>query len=352
VINDVKDNKIKKFVVVEGKEALDVWRDAWKSLGEENLECEKFDKKFVEEVRDEVNRLVRSNRDSDRRCLESDKLNRKIRAIEVDRAVKKLKKGKACGEDEVVNELFMYGGDVALYALWKMVNVMWRNEFIPDDWGRAVVTPLFKEGDDRDPFNYRGISLMSIIGKIYESILSMRMMEWCEWEGAIVEEQGGFRDGRGCVDQLFTFSEIIRGRGGKKLYCCFIDVRKAYDRVFRDGLWKRLWDVGVRGKMWRVIRGLYRKVKSSIKVNDECTEWFDIDVGVRQGSVLSPVLFSLFINGMAEEVKKLGLGVSYGDEVVSLLLYADDIVLCAESKDDLQRMMNVVNEYSVKWRLK
>ena len=91
---------------------------------------------------------------------------------------------------------------------------------------------------------------MSIVGKLFSRMMNERLMEYAERE-ELVEEQGGFRSGRGCLDVLFTWSETVRGRmtEGKKTLCAFIDVRKAYDRVWGDGLWKRLWDAGVRGKM-------------------------------------------------------------------------------------------------------
>ena len=93
---------------------------------------------------------------------------------------------------------------------------------------------------------------------------------------------------------------------GRRTYACFIDVRKAYDRVWRDGLLKALWQKGVRGRAWRVVRSYYQNVKSCVRMESGDTDWFDIGVGVRQGCVLSPLLFNLFIDNMALEVKALG----------------------------------------------
>ena len=117
-------------------------------------------------------------------------------------------------------------------------------------------------------------------------------------------------------------------------------------------MWKRLWEEGVRGKMWRVVKGMYQTVESAVLVGEESTEWFELQAGVRQGCVMSPVLFSLFINGLARELKKRGQGVDIGGRRVQMLLYADDIALLAETPDDLQRMFDVVSEYSRKWRFK
>ena len=84
--------------------------------------------------------------------------------------------------------------------------------------------------------------MLCIIGKIYTGVLQNRLSVWCEEKNIIVEEQGGFRPGRGCVDQLFVMVNILKNRVGSKTYCCFIDLRKAFPRVWRKGLWKRLWE--------------------------------------------------------------------------------------------------------------
>ena len=99
----------------------------------------------------------------------------------------------------------------------------------------------FKGGVETECGDYRGIALLSIVGKLLGRILNARIMPFVEKE-ELVEEQGGFRTERGCMDVLFAYSEVVHGRKreGKATYCCFIDVRKAYDRVWRTGLWKRV----------------------------------------------------------------------------------------------------------------
>ena len=128
-------------------------------------------------------------------------------------------------------------------------------------------------------------------------------------------------------------------------------MRKAYDRVWRDGSWKALWQKGVRGRMWRVLKEYYKKVQSAVRLDGGNTEWFDVNVGVRQGCVISPLLFDVFVDGLAREVKALNLGVAAGGSRLSLLLYADDIVVLADSVKDLQRMMKAVEGFCRRWRL-
>ena len=117
-------------------------------------------------------------------------------------------------------------------------------------------------------------------------------------------------------------------------------------------MWRRLWEEGVKGKIWRVIKGMYSVVQSAVLVGDEQTEWFDLSTGVRQGCVMSPILFSLFINGLAKKINAETKGIKVGERRVRLLLYADDIVLLAESAKDLQKMLDIVTQYSRQWRFR
>merc|ERR1712083_503308 len=119
---------------------------------------------------------------------------------------------------------------------------------------------------------------------------------------------------------------------------------KAYDRVWRTGLWKRLWDEGIRGKMWRVIKKMYEGTRNCVIVGEEKTEFFEVEVGVRQGCVLSPILFSIYINGMAKAVKEGGKGIQVGRKNMTILLYADDVVLIADSRYELQKSMTIATE--------
>ena len=128
-----------------------------------------------------------------------------------------------------------------------------RTEKVPHEWMQGLVFPLYKDGDDRDLLNYRGITLLSIVAKVYCSVLTDRLMLFAEREGGgIVEEQGGFRPRRGTDDQLFVLTETLRLRTGKVTYAGFIDVKKAYDTVWRAVVWKRLCEEGAKGKLWRV----------------------------------------------------------------------------------------------------
>jgi len=132
---------------------------------------------------------------------------------------------------------------------------------------------------------------LSVLGKTYTSILNERLSNWVEQQAVLVEEQAGFRKGRSTIDQLLILIELIRNRRPKKTYCAFLDIQKAYDRVWRQGLWFILHKYGIRGKLWRVLKNLYAKVESCVRLGKYCTDFFEILVGLRQGCLLSPMLF-------------------------------------------------------------
>ena len=140
-------------------------------------------------------------------------------------------------------------------------------------------------------------------------------------------------------------------------YLAFIDYKKAFDSVNRNMLFFKLASIGVNGNMYNAIVSLYSNPKSRVILNDIATEYFSCPVGVKQGDCLSPTLFAIYINDLATEIKAAGLGIKVemgGPEalaVVNVLLYADDIVCLAESEEDLQSILCIVENWCRKWRL-
>ena len=138
----------------------------------------------------------------------------------------------------------------------------------------------------------------------------------------------------------------------KKPFIGSIDVIKAYDTVWIDGLFVKLRKVGVRGKMWRVLLDWYRGGRSVVGVEGIDTNDFELKQGVKQGSVVAPLLYALFVDGVVDELKKEGLGVTEGGVWVGALLYADDMVLIADNEWELKKMFKIVEKYSRMWRFR
>ena len=167
---------------------------------------------------------------------------------EVERALKETKTGKAPGVDGVHAEMLKEGGVTVVEWLVRLFNVCFYLGMCPVDWVLAVIVPLYKgKGDVHECSNSRGISLLSVVGKVYGRILINRIRD--RTEGVISEVQSGFRRGRGCTDQTFVVRQICEKyvRKGKDVYFAFLDLEKAYDRVDRDAMWNVLRLYGVDG---------------------------------------------------------------------------------------------------------
>ena len=330
------------FSVAERTEA---WADYQHRLGQPSQDPD-FDQDFAQEVEEKDSEIVELSTSE-----EAGPLDDNFSDEELVEALKRLKYYKAAGPDKVRNEALKPGGEQLRKNILKLFDWIHSREEMPADWASSLVFNLYKDGDATDPSNYRGISLISCLGKLYLSIWNARLSG--HFENRLAEEQGGFRTRRSTTDQVFTLHETLlrRKRAGETTYCFFIDFKKAFDTVWHKGLWRRLWDEGVRGKCWRLLRSLYAQLEASVLVDGERSRSCPIGQGVRQGCPLSPVLFSCYINDLVRQLKEVDGGVRLGNEFLSALLYADDIVLTARSPEKLQGMINVVAEFCSKWRL-
>ena len=208
--------------------------------------------------------------------------------------------------------------------------------------------------DNRIPLNYRGISLICTTAKLYSSVLNTRIESFCTSENKIADEQNRFRKKRSCEDHIFVLDSIVRNRLRENLptFATFVDFSKAFDCVNRDVLLHKLLNTGIDGKMYFTIKSLYSVTESCVKLGKNLlTDWFETCFGVRQGDCLSPTLFSIYLNDFTEEIKNLNKGVYLNADCISILLYADDIVLIAPSEEDMQSMLDVLTKWSEKWRI-
>jgi hypothetical protein len=240
-------------------------------------------------------------------------------------------------------------GDTGLVeALVLVFNYVFDNEVWPERWGSGVIVPLHKHDSRLLPSNYRPITLMSVVGKLFGIVVNSRLQQFSERMGTISDEQGGFRTHRGTVDQVFLLREILASRKerGGQTYTTFIDARKAYDTVWREYAYTRIHDSGVQGKLWRQLQAMHQGLKRKVRHPLGMTEEFDVDRGVAQGAVESPWVYSNFIDGLAQALKDAGLGVLVAGRRVPLLMYADDIVLLAASLPELDRMNAVATKFA------
>ena len=139
---------------------------------------------------------------------------------------------------------------------------------------------------------------------------------------------------------------------GKKCYIAFLDIEKAYDRVNRELMWKISKRVGFKDDLRNIIKSLYIDTKARYRLEEIQTDWVESKRGVRQGCILSPMLFAIFMEELTQRIKKLEIGVKIGEEVLAILLFADDIIMVAETAEDLQRMLDEVTRYGREMEVK
>ena len=185
-------------------------------------------------------------------------------------------------------------------------------------------------------------------------MLNSRLQKYLDENNILVNEQNGFRASRSCIDHIYALCTILRNRKlmGQDTFLAFIDFQKAFDSVDRNFLLFKLSKIGVTGQFYKAISSMYLNPKSRIILNEFETDYFDCPIGVRQGDCLSPTLFAIFINDLAEEIKASNVGLDLDSETfVNILLYADDIVLLAKDEHDLQALLLLVEQWCRNWRL-
>ena len=273
---------------------------------------------------------------------------------EIVNAIKQLNSGKSGGPDRLLNEFFVYGINILPKYLSKLFNAIYDSGHFPTCWTDGHIVPIHKKGSFNTVENYRGITLLSTLGKLFTRILNNRLTDWAENYQVYIESQAGFRSNMGTVDNIFTLHGLLTHviNQEKKLYCAFIDFTKAFDYINRDILWHKLIKLGVRGKALNIIKSMYENVKSRVKYQNRLSENFECYLGVRQGESLSPFLFSMYLNDIEDEFYMSGIeGIDIHHIKLFLLLYADDITLFSETAEGLQIALNLLSTYCQRWKL-
>ena len=203
--------------------------------------------------------------------------------------------------------------------------------------------------------NFRGIALTSTVSKVMCTVLNNRLSCVAEDEGLIAEEQAGFRKHRGCRDQvlaLVLLSQMEVAKRAEGMMVAFIDFSKAYDRVDRGRLWRCLEGLGIGGGFLQFLRALYDGTSCRVKVDNKQSDKFPVTSGLRQGCVMSPLLFSLYINTLIDTLKKHDCGIQCGNDIIPGLLFADDTAMLAPDEEGLTRSLNCMVQWCAEWGVK
>ena len=252
-----------------------------------------------------------------------------ITVAEVKRALKKMKRNKAPGPTGMTSDILKELEDIGTMKLVSVLKKVQDREEIPREWMDSYTIPIYKgKGDALSCGKYRGVRLLEHGMKLFEKILEERLRKLVE----IDECQFGFQKGKSTIDAIFIFRQIQEKYAEKKknLFHVFVDLEKAFDRIPREMIRWALRKQKVPERLINMVMALYVNAKSRVKTGMGTSEDFEIKVGVHQGSGLSPLLFVLVLEEATKE----------GRRGVWELLYADDLVITAESRAEAINRFN------------
>ena len=330
-------------MIKDSDKILEVWKDYFENLhninNEENAEN-------TEDYDSLNNGSTNENEDE----------FEEITMTELRQAIKKIKVGKAPGSDEIYPEMIVNQSAEADRLLLKLCRLAYKEKITPTDWNVSTIIPIHKNGPTTQCENYRGISLLSVPGKVYARILETRLRH--KVEDKLLEYQSGFRPGRSVQDHIYTLRQISETtyRYDKTVHLAFIDLQKAFDSVKRKELWSALKEHSVEDTLIEAIKSFYNKPESMVRISGKNSTKFKIDVGVRQGCILSPLLFIILMNTISKQSKgmrPLSVGMWKMKPVkLKILAFADDLILFGQTQQDLQYNLSILNRELMKKGLK
>ena len=340
LVNTIKEKK-KSLNTIDPQ----IFHEYFKKL-HQGIDNRYLDDKFKTDIQNKVKQLT------GKRWVEV--LDKEITIVEIKKVIKSMKNKKSCGFDNVSNEMIKCSIETMSVILLKLFNHILYSEKFPTPWAEGYIHPLFKKGEVLNPSNYRGITISSCLGKLFTKILSQRLCVFLEVNKVISINQIGFTPNKRTSDHILVLKTLVdlTKQSRSPLYICFIDLKSAFDTVWREGLLFKLINLNFSRKFINILSSMYGKAKACIKTSDGYTELFNIPIGTRQGCNLSPTLFNCFINDLPKSLDSInGDQLKLFDKKLSCILYADDIVLLSKTTHGLQKLISGTEDFCNKWQL-
>ena len=294
--------------------------------------------------------------------------------LEIAFALKSMKKKRAPGIDGVPTELLQAGGPQLMLAIAELLNAAYARCDVPDDWRETLACPIYKgqkSGPSSDWAAYRIISLLPRPALLLERVLQLRLSRFLEARasaqlhsgggaaGAVISEmQGGCRCTRRTTDCSAVLAEVIksRGRAKRRTFAAFLDCKKAFASMHVPSMLVSAAAMGIGGRMLAYLAHSYENLKTRVRVGASTSETFDVSNGLREGCILSPLVWAVFLNPLIEALNAQGLGIQIGDREgnpiqIGALAYVDDLALLAPSASALQKALDVATAMAAKLQL-
>ena len=275
-------------------------------------------------------------------------LNKIITENEILTAIKSLKNGKSSADDMICNEILKSLSNPNLKLLAKLYNSCLNSGIYP--WNNSIISPLHKKGCQSDPDNYRAVAVSSTIGKLFSTVLLDRILKFKSETCPDPINQLGFSKGAQTYDHILTLNTIVSKYKKLKspVFAVFVDFRKAFDSVCREALFLKLSKLGFTGKIFKTLQHMYKNSTGQIKMSGHVSNKFDIRKGTEQGHPLSPDLFKIYIRDLSELLNQENCPKLMG-QLVSHLLWADDLILLALDPITLQKQLDTLRDFCKTW---
>ncbi|CAG2202636.1 unnamed protein product [Mytilus edulis] len=318
-------------------------------FGGSHLKDESFDKEFYDSINKEYKELNNMYQAANETDQHREGFDREIDKDEVEAAIYRLRTGTAPGPDQQFAEFYKHAGDKFTEALVTMMNIIWQKGELPTEWKMADVKFLRKPGKTSyySSSSYRPISLTCIICKLMERVILERIVAYIEGHRLIDLTQEGFRKNHSTTNALLRLVQTIADgfNEDESTLAWLVDLEKAYDSIWREGLMIKLHKLGIKGKTWLWINSFLTNRTARCMLNNFFGEQFDTKIGLPQGSVLSPTLFNIFIADIMDNTK--GENCKFADDG-TLWHKGKDI---KEMKERTSEDVKTILKWTEKWRI-
>ena len=271
---------------------------------------------------------------------------------EISSVVASLKRNKSAGADGIHAEFLVALKDNIIEDLTLLFNYIIEHRTLPESWALGLRIPVPKINNPKNVNNFRQITILPVISKIFEIAILRRFSFINESFNLVDPCNNGFLRGARTADNILILLGSIQSQLAKRknLYVCFVDFSRAFDLINRSILFYKLIKSGYHGRVIDTLRNMYSKTKARVKLGTLLSPIIENSMGVNQGGILSPFLFRKYLSDMSHCFSDED-GIIIGDEIIKYILWADDLVILAETPEGLQRQIDKLYSYCLENQL-